>query len=551
MKTKSQPFKRYAVLENIAKQKIDQEFDALENSEQDLVNAASEYIDLKIPILENVDKILLSGLDENAVIECPACGREITKEEFKAHVEAELDSLKKAREVKKQSKSIKQSFISKISTIKTLHLNEPAFLTWLALPENQALKTALANIEKQQLEEADNRWSPTLLKTLKYNIAISTPLIQKELSVKPPTTQAIFDDFKFFNAASKFSRYVFLKDEIAKVDLLLTTLDTFYINTRTEIAKVTSTILQEISSEIARIWKIIHPDDPIENVHLVPSTDADKAIEVCLKFYGKDQPSPRLTLSEGYRNSLGLSIFLALANQKGMKDKPIFLDDIVSSLDREHRGMITDLLCRELTDRQVLLFTHDREWFDDLKNRLNSAEWEFYYLKKWVNPKIGIQVLPSSFTFAEAEGFLPDHPESTGNAVRAIMDTELPKAAEKLKLSMPYKYGNHNDHRMAVEFMNEFIAQGKSQFRLKTIANEWTTNQSALDTWNETTKLLVAWADRASHGRSLTSPEAKELIDYCKRSLACFKCTSCNKAVWSLQTDDYVQCQCGALRWKT
>jgi hypothetical protein len=68
------------------------------------------------------------------------------------------------------------------------------------------------------------------------------------------------------------------------------------------------------------------------NVSLCAHSDQDKAIDISLNFFGTEQESPRLTLSEGYRNSLGLCIFLSLAKSDPNGD-PIVLDDIVSSLD--------------------------------------------------------------------------------------------------------------------------------------------------------------------------------------------------------------------------
>ncbi len=549
LQDKEPAVRRYVVTENIAKSQIREKLKSLIESEEELAQSASAYIDYKIPILENAERIIELLDDSAETIECPACGREIPKADFKSHLDAELSVLKKVRETKNRNKQQKQEFVSTLSSINSLYKGEKAFLDWLSLPENRKLKESFAKLGKAKTEDPDSRWSPNLINSLKRNIEALMPLIEKELTIKPPTTQAIVDDYKFFQAALKVPGYVFLKDNIAKVDLLLSTLDEFYLKTREEIGEITKQVLKEISSEISRIWTVIHPGQPIEDVHLTPSNEADKAIEVCLKFYGRPQPSPRLTLSEGYRNSLGLSIFLALANQEGMRDKPIFLDDIVSSLDREHRGMISDLLCRELSDRQVLLFTHDREWFDELKNRLEPSKWDFYMLKKWVSPSVGIEVLPSSYTFSDAEGFLPDHPKSSGNAVRAIMDTELPKAAEKLELSMPYRYGNHNDHRMASDFLTDFISQGQKKFNIKK-GDRLEVNKEALDAWKEANELLVTWANRASHGKSLTLQEAQRLIAVCKKALSCFSCPSCGKKVGVLRASEYVQCECGALRWK-
>ena len=295
---------------------------------------------------------------------------------------------------------------------------------------------------------------------------------------------------------------------------------------------------------------LIHPKQPIEDVHLGCS-GKDKAIDVCLKFHGIPQSDPRLTLSEGYRNSLGLSIFLALASQGDAKDNPILLDDIVSSFDREHRGMVTQLLRTELKERQVILFTHDREWFGELTSILEpEGNWKFFTLKKWESPEIGIELLPTTYTFDEAEELLKGHVGLCGNAVRAIMDTELPKAAEKLKLTMPYLRGHHNDTRMAADFLNEFISQGERKFKIQD-GKTLKINQDAIDSWKEARSLLIGWSNRASHGGSLTEPEAKKLIESCKMALSYFVCSKCEKKIWSLEAqDNFVRCECGLVKWK-
>ena len=51
-----------------------------------------------------------------------------------------------------------------------------------------------------------------------------------------------------------------------------------------------------------------------------------------------------------------------MAKRDADKDRPLFLDDVVVSLDRNHRGMILGLLEKEFSERQLVILTHDREW---------------------------------------------------------------------------------------------------------------------------------------------------------------------------------------------
>jgi AAA domain len=186
------------------------------------------------------------------------------------------------------------------------------------------------------------------------------------------------------------------------------------------------------------MWSIFHPDKAIEDVRLYFPADADKAIDVALKFYGIDQDSPRLTLSEGYRNSLGLCIFLAMAKREASFDRPLFLDDVVVSLDRNHRGMIVEVLEKEFSDRQVLVLTHDRDWYTELRQQLDEKNWTFRALLPYETPKLGIRWSNKSTTFDDARALLKDRPDSAGNDARKIMDVELALIAERLRIKIPY-----------------------------------------------------------------------------------------------------------------
>jgi uncharacterized Zn finger protein (UPF0148 family) len=548
LQDKEPQVKRYLVMQNLNKITIRTKLDLLIKSQEELAKISENYFEHKIPILENTEKILASVEDLTKEIECPTCGRLILGTELKEHIDKELEELKKAREARNQDVAEKQAFTIALSNFITQYKSEKAFLEWLSLPENERIDSLFIKLAKISIEQPTSRWAYKLIETLKVTINELCPMVEKEAKIEPPATKTIVDDLRFFQACSKIHRFHYLESSFAKIALLISAFDDSYNKIREEIAIITEQTLREISQDISRIWSLIHPGQPIEDVHLSPS-EKDKAIEVCLKFYGRPQSDPRLTLSEGYRNSLGLSIFLALANQSGARENPILLDDIVSSLDREHRGMVTQLLRTELTGRQVLLFTHDREWFGELVSMLEPENWKFFTLKKWESPKVGISLLPSTCTFDEAEALLSDHVSSSGNAVRAIMDTELPKAAEKLKLAMPYLQGHHNDARTAVDFLNDFISEGGKRFKIKD-GTGWKVHQDAIDSWKGARSLLIAWANRASHGGSLSTPEAKQLIESCKKALSNFVCSQCEKKVWALEASDYVQCQCGSTRWK-
>jgi len=341
-----------------------------------------------------------------------------------------------------------------------------------------------------------------------------------------------------------------LERQVNKIDTLLSFLAELESQIRDEIRERSQRVIDEISADIGTMWASLHPAEPIENVRLYLPAD-DKAIDVALRFYGKDQDSPRLTLSEGYRNSLGLCIFLAMAKREAAKDRPVFLDDVVISLDRNHRGMVAQLIEKYFPDRQVILLTHDRGWYSELKQQLRGADWAFKTLMPYENPSVGIRWSSRTTTFDDARAHLDLRPDSAGNDVRKIMDVELALIAEKLQIRLPYLRGEKNDMRMAHDFLERIVADGKKCLQ-RDVGGEYACPQEALDELEMADRLLVSWANRASHSFDITKAEAVKLIATCESAIGAFDCSGCGKSVWfsDATNSEWVQCQCGQLRWR-
>lgn len=298
------------------------------------------------------------------------------------------------------------------------------------------------------------------------------------------------------------------------------------------------------------MWSVLHPNEKIENVSLYLPKD-DKAIDIKLKFYGIEQDSPRLTLSEGHRNSLGLCVFLAMTKRNAETERPLILDDVIVSLDRGHRGMIAEVLEKEFSDRQVIIFTHDRDWYTELGIQLNSKTWRFKSLLPWESPEIGIRWSHSMSTFDDARSLLKDRPDSAGNDARKIMDIELALIAEKLQIKFPYLRGEKNDKRMAADLLQQICSAGNNCFQIQEAEN-YHTYSDAMSEFNSAHDLLISWANRASHTYDLVLPEAEKLINTCEKVLKLFTCTYCNTKLWyaTAANKDHVQCKCSHIRWR-
>jgi hypothetical protein len=86
-------------------------------------------------------------------------------------------------------------------------------------------------------------------------------------------------------------------------------------------------------------------------------------------FHGRGAHPPHALHSEGHQDSMGLCLYLALAEQltERLIDLTI-LDDVVMSVDVDHRRELCHLLASTLRDRQFLITTHDKTWANQLKH---------------------------------------------------------------------------------------------------------------------------------------------------------------------------------------
>ena len=373
----------------------------------------------------------------------------------------------------------------------------------------------------------------------------------KETRGAPPEIQELLKDNQTASLISEAISSQKTSDYVTKIENLIAFIGKLQKGVREIIRVQSSSTISSISDDIARMWGILHPNEKIEDVHLYLPAEIDKAIEIGLKFYGIKQPSPRLTLSEGHRNSLGLCIFLSMAKHNLEQSPPIFLDDVVVSFDRSHRGMVAELLEKEFSDRQIILFTHDREWFIELKQLLNQNSWKFRALMPWIDPRTGIRWSEKDSTFDDARTFIETEPAAAGNTARKIMDIHLALISEKLKIKLPYLHRERNDHRMAHDFLVRIIPDVPKCFQIKD-GDTYKTFDSAAKVLKDADVLLIAWANRASHSFDIVKSEAQKLTEACEAALDIFTCPSCKKLVTkNIDTSAKIrQCECGVLRWR-
>ena len=526
----------------LLKQILDEDLEGKRRKVKETRAEAFKALDNQIEVLVHAGRITEEIAEPSKETVCPACGKSICAQELREHIDAELTRLHDIREMRDKARTAVQEFLEAVKRT-LLFLKSECLKDWLSETSNVDARKAFDLLGDAHLPDDIDEW--TLDEQVDCALDDILLSVKKAVSTAPPHAQNLFDDLSVVEVAMSLKDIDAKSRFLVSVKQLCKTLEGGEENIRHYIRSHVEQIVSSCSSEIQRLWAILHPNEPIQDIHL--ASNEDKAVDIALKFFGKTQSSPRLTLSEGHRNSLSLCIFLALAHLTRPNDNPIALDDIVSSLDRGHRGRIVDLLEEEFKDRQILLFTHDREWYAELRSRLSSSRWTSCTLKPYISPEIGIQLARSDDTFDDARSIVDVRPESAGNTVRSIMDYECALAAESLQISVRFRRGDENDRRSCIEFLDKICAEGRKRLRRDSGAR----CDDVLQVWNKANGLLKAWANRASHAGSLAVSEANELIDACENAVKKFRCDNCEDPVWvaEARTKKRIQCGCGKLYW--
>lgn len=115
-----------------------------------------------------------------------------------------------------------------------------------------------------------------------------------------------------------------------------------------------------------------HVSDRLKSLTLPTATGQ----KIVIEFGGGQKCDALQVLSEGHIRCLGLSILLS----KIVRDNLPFLifDDVVNSIDDEHRSGIVDLILRddEIRTRQLIITTHGEDFVKRLENAIPKADYK-------------------------------------------------------------------------------------------------------------------------------------------------------------------------------
>lgn len=140
--------------------------------------------------------------------------------------------------------------------------------------------------------------------------------------------------------------------------------------------------LDQFSGEINQLYQYMNPEENVDEIRLIPleKDDVLQGITLEYSFHSKKTSPPQKYLSESHLNCLGLVFFLASVKAFNKRNRFFILDDVISSFDTTHRERFGQLLKNKFQDYQVIVLSHEKEWFHRMQNKASGKNWIFKIL---------------------------------------------------------------------------------------------------------------------------------------------------------------------------
>jgi len=288
------------------------------------------------------------------------------------------------------------------------------------------------------------------------------------------------------------------------------------------------------------------------------STDASIEFEVSYLDQGKFPPNA--IHSEGHQDSMGVSLFLALNEYLNQgKIDFVILDDVVHSVDRNHRKNLCKLLKQEFPDTQFIITTHDQLWAQQLqKHGVITSKHDQIQLYDWElgsGPKISF----NRHFWDDVDDYLNQNKINEAAAkLRRGLEQFFFEVGEQLAI----KVRLNSDARWSLGelYFNSYSKLRSTLMKAKKSANSWDRSEleqeieDLLDELKEkytntqaeywTVNLNVhynPWADFTLKELRETKEAFEEICPY-------FECKDCNSSLY-ISTVEFeeqnLRCKCG------
>jgi hypothetical protein len=211
--------------------------------------------------------------------------------------------------------------------------------------------------------------------------------------------------------------------------------------------KYTDVILAEISTRVSELYEAIHCGEGLQKIVLALDAAKRGSLDIAIDFAGQQDAPPQAYFSDSHLDTLGLCVFLALAEREAPEQKILVLDDVLGSVDEPHVERVIGLIY-DISQKfqHAIVTTHYRPWREKFRWGILKPDQicQFVELTHW-SLSGGMALTGSTPEIARLKALLaaddPDVQAITGKA-GVILEAILDFLTLKYGCAVPRKPGN-------------------------------------------------------------------------------------------------------------
>jgi energy-coupling factor transporter ATP-binding protein EcfA2 len=516
-------------------------------------------------------KLGISLIDESG--SCPLCDKPWPPGKLREYLEERLETVdvaaKHLSRVEKMSAAIISSVDSGIINLR--NVIRSAEIAGVSDEQLLPLKTWLKDLEqlKSILEDVlekypDDRFSPRQVRQLLAPDDVARVLTEVQSGVQakyPKTTpeQTAWDMLTRLEEnlkALKKAQTEFKAAELSqrRAEILLASFEKARDS-------VLGKLYDEISDRFSELYRRLHGEDEGTFEARIHPHGAGLNFEV--DFFGRGNHPPHALHSEGHQDSMGLCLYLALAERltEGMIDLTI-LDDVIMSIDSGHRRRICDLLSSVFPNKQFLITTHDKTWATQLRSEGIVTSRGSIEFSRWTidtGPLVSSEV--GLWELIEQDLQRGDVPNAAFR-LRRGSEHFFEMACDALHAFVQYK---SNSRWELGDFLPAAIGQYRSLLKsAKAASQSWGDQEcfEQLQEWDTVAKQIITrsnvekWAINSNvhynNWGNFSDHDFRPVAEAFRDLYGLFRCSKCGGMLYLActgLTPVSVRCNCGAVNW--
>lgn len=320
-----------------------------------------------------------------------------------------------------------------------------------------------------------------------------------------------------------------------------------------------TTLYKTVETDFSSFYRQINADD--ESSFKAGLTPTAGKLDLEVDFYGFGMFPPMAYHSEGHQDGMGVCLYLALIGQLLKSDfRLAVLDDVVTSVDANHRRQFCKLLKDVFPDVQFIMTTHDEVWARQMQSAGLIARRSLARFQGWTvdgGPFYG--QFGDFWTQIEADLASDDVP-GAAHKLRRNLESSLADIAANIQGQVVFRADNNYD-------LSSFFSAVKGRHgdllkKATASANSWnndTAMQKVEGLKNERSTAILAqdgenWAINAlvhnNDWATMTKADFAPVVEACKQFLDLFTCSNdaCGGWIYVLGIpgkEEELRCPCG------